>query len=80
MVRPMDRERAVHVGAFEPRFEEEVQDRVLELAAGGGVAGREDPREVGGASAGAEAVSGFDDLADRDEVSLRLADVRLRAR
>ena len=45
-------------GGVEPRIEEEVEDRVLEFAAGWGVAGGQDPGEVGDAGAGAEAVEG----------------------
>ena len=70
----VDRERLVDVGTLEPRIEDEVEDGVLEFAAGGGVAGGEDLREVGDAAAGAEAVEGVEDLGDGDEVALGFAD------
>ena len=61
-------------GGWNPAPTRRSEDRVLQLASRGCRAGGEDLGEVRAASAWAEAVEGVEDLADGDELSLRLAD------
>jgi hypothetical protein len=75
-----DGERAVDVRVLQPARQDEVQHRVLELAAGGRVTGCEDLRERGHAAARPEPVERAGELADRDERALRLTDRAAQAR
>ena len=65
----------VDVGVRETAAENEVEDDVLELAAGRGGAGGDDAAEVGRSAPGAEALERLEELANVDEAKrLRLAD------
>jgi hypothetical protein len=69
---PLESDRLADDRTLKPRSDDEVEDGVFELASRWCVAGGEDLRQVGGASSGAEAVQGVDELRDGDELCVVL--------